>query len=158
MGVCFCLAFPFIFCCHGCISGALQEQKRTEKLNRMNQIFFGGRPVLSTTEQHGLLINTDYISVANSFNTVSLAYVDDNVLVNPLMGHMEYRTAQASAIPIAVGVPDAHNTASFRSMTVTIPQGASPGTVLTVSTPDSIIVNVSFVFILIFTIKLSEVS
>lgn len=56
-GVCCCLGFPCIFCCHHCIEQEFYEFNQV--CMRLNQAYFGGTQVLSVVSKSTLVVNTD---------------------------------------------------------------------------------------------------
>lgn len=103
-------------------------------------MYFFSNPVFSSAELQGLIINTDYINRDNNQYSppVTPAYVHVTSFgdaMNPLNSGKDVDSSERTwSVSSAV---------ASKVMTVTIPEGGRPGTVLTVATPDGTVVNVS---------------
>ena len=84
--------------------------KRNECIQLINLQLFQSNPVLGTTSDGNLIVNTTFISQ----QVIPVA----TATINPSASYVP---------PLAV--------ASNRIMTITIPEGTSPGSILTVLTP-----------------------
>jgi len=115
-------------------------------------MFYFSNPVFSAAEHQGLIINTDYVNRESMYTsspvaTATAAYVHVTKFgdsMNPLntssgsdrsLDSTNERTWSVSSI------------SASKRMTVTIPEGSRPGTMLTVATPDGNIVNVSILYL-----------
>lgn len=129
LGACLIFCFP-LFICHPCVFTAIDDGRRSEILRDLNRQFYGGRPALSTTQDGGLLINTDFMAS----NVQNMVYVQQPT-EHPVQPSVYSISPTAIAVPYTpIAVP--------RTVQVAVPAGLGPGSAFQVVTPDGQKLNV----------------
>jgi hypothetical protein len=131
-GVCCITGFWCIFCCHACISQQFSINQVRGECNKINAMFFGGRPVFSPGPSGCILVNTDMMG--QQIAMVPAPQFIPVPIGGPTMpGYQPIPTAQP--VPAEGAAP--------RSLSVVVPPGAEPGSLLTVTTPEGQSIQVS---------------
>lgn len=147
---CFLIGFPCIFCCHPVISSSLIENSLKERLTTINASFYSGSPVLTVSIGIGIQVNTDFIPGQGPIAPVQIHISQLHEVKTQQndvpIAHAEYYSNSPSSYSgsgVVQPVTIVQGSTAVREVLVTIPHGASPGTVLTASTPENILVNVT---------------
>lgn len=133
--VCCVCAFP-LFCCHPCVARQFELYKRQESVHLINLNLFNGSPVVQTTaDGNNLIINTAFL------NQVPMSIVPIHAV--PAYAQAQYTQAQYSSATVVNPAYVAPSAVETRQFTITIPANCTPGSILTVLSPQGTQVQVT---------------
>jgi len=165
-GCCCLTGFFCIFLCHPCIYKMIKDQQLQDKLHSLNYSLYGGKPVMSYSDSK-IIINCGNINSVNTINTqpsmpvgsqpVGMNYAPQYApqqpqpQYNPVVANAVYQPQQqaypaynqpvmVNATPV-MAAPVIQQQSNM--MNVTIPEGASGGSVMTVMAPNGTMISVT---------------